>query len=76
VTIQDEALAGRVRNALAQDKRLGGQAIAVRVAQGEVSLKGIVDTEEQRELAKLVVKGIPGVRQLNVDELRIRKAQL
>ncbi|OFX14829.1 MAG: hypothetical protein A2Z18_01960 [Armatimonadetes bacterium RBG_16_58_9] len=76
MTIQDEALAGRVRNALAQDKRLGGQAIAVRVAQGEVSLKGIVDTDEQRELAKLVVKGIPGVRQLNVDELRIREARL
>ncbi len=75
MTIQDEALAGRVRNALAQDKRLGGQAIAIRVAEGEVSLKGIVDTDEQWDLAKLVVRGIPGVRQLNVEELRVREAQ-
>ncbi len=74
MTIQDEALAGRVRNALAQDKRLGGQAIAVRVAEGEVSLKGIVDTDEQWDLAELVVRGIPGVRQLNVEELRVREA--
>ena len=74
MTIQDEALAGRVRNALAQDKRLGGQAIAVRVAAGEVSLKAIVDTDEQRDLARLVVRGIPGVRQLNVEELRVREA--
>lgn len=74
MSIQDEALAGKVNNALVQDKRLGGQAIAVRVAQGEVSLKGIVDTEEQSELARMVVSGIPGVRHVNVEELRIREA--
>lgn len=74
MTIQDEALAGRVRNAISQDKRIGGQAIAVRVAQGEVSLKGIVDTDEQREIAMMVTRGIPGVRHVNVDELRVREA--
>ena len=74
MTIQDEALAGRVASAIVQDKRIGGQAIAVRVAEGEVSLKGIVDTDEQLELAKLVVGGIPGVRRLNVDELRVKEA--
>jgi|GEM_PF-542159 osmotically-inducible protein OsmY len=74
VSIQDEALAERVRNALIQDKRVGGQAIAVRVVQGEVFLKGIVDTEEQRELAVMVARGIPGVRYLNIDELRVREA--
>ena len=73
MTIQDEALAGRVTSAIVQDKRIGGQAIAVRVAEGEVSLKGIVDTEEQLQLAKLVVRGIPGVRHLNVDELRVKE---
>ena len=76
MTIQDEALAGRVRNAIVQDKRIGGQAIAVRVTQGEVALKGIVDMAEQRELAELVVQGIPGVRHVNVDELRVREASI
>lgn len=74
MTIQDEALAGTVRNAIAQDKRIGGQAIAVRVAQGEAFLKGIVDTEEQQELAVMVARGVPGVRAVNADELRVREA--
>ena len=74
MTIQDEALAGRVNNAIVQDKRIGGQAIAVRVTQGEVALKGIVDTWEQLELAVLVVNGIPGVRQVNAEEMRVREA--
>ena len=74
MTIQDEALSGKVRDALARDKRTGGQAIAVRVAQGEVLLKGIVDSEDQRDLAVLVARGIPGVRHVNADELRVREA--
>ena len=74
MSIQDEALTGMVSNAIAQDKRIGGQAIAVRVADGEVSLKGIVDEEEQRELAVLVARGISGVRHVNIEELRVREA--
>jgi len=74
VTIQDEALAGMVRNALVQDKRIGGQAIAVRVAEGEVFLKGIVDADEMRELAVMVTRGIAGVRYVSVDELRVKEA--
>ena len=74
VSVQDEALVGMVRNAIAQDKRLGGQAIAIRVADGEVSLKGVVDEEAQRELARLVARGIAGVRHVNIEELHVREA--
>lgn len=74
MSIQDEALAGMVQNAISQDKRIGGQAIQVRAARGEISLKGIVDEEEQRELARLVAKGISGVRTVHMDELRVREA--
>lgn len=74
MAIQDEALMGMVSNAIAQDKRIGGQAIAVRVAHGEVSLKGIVDDNEQRELASLVAHGVSGVRSVNIDELRVKEA--
>lgn len=72
MTIQEEALAGMVRNALVHDKRIGGQAIAVRVADGEVFLKGIVDNQEQKDLAAMVAKGIAGVRHINVDEVKVR----
>jgi len=73
VAFQDEALAQRVRHAIAQDKRIGGQAIMVRAANGEVALKGRVDTSQQRELALLVAQGIPGVRQVTVDELLVKE---
>ena len=74
MSVQDEALTVMVSNAIARDKRIGGLAIAVRVAHGEVMLKGMVDNEEQLELARLVARGISGVRNVNTDELRIREA--
>lgn len=73
MSIQDEALSGRVRNAIAQDKRISGQAIAVRVAESEVFLKGVVDTQEQLDLTIMVANGIPGIKRVNVDELRSRE---
>lgn len=73
MSIQDEALAGMIRNALVNDKRIGGQAIAARVADGDVFLKGIVDTEEQRNLAYIIVSGVAGVRHVNTDELRVKE---
>ncbi|MCL5105289.1 MAG: BON domain-containing protein [Armatimonadetes bacterium] len=73
MSIQDEVLAGLVRNAVVQDKRIGGQAIVARVVEGEVFLKGTVDTEEQKELAILVTRGIAGVRHVSGDELRVRE---
>jgi len=74
VSIQDEALSGIVTNALSQDKRLSGLPIVARAANGEIHLKGKVDTEEQRELAKMVAHGVPGVRNVIDDELEVREA--
>ncbi|MCE5323654.1 BON domain-containing protein [bacterium] len=75
MTLQDEVLAGLVNNAINQDKRLAGQTIAVRVANGDVFLKGIVDSEEDRNLAQLVAAGVAGARQIFVEELRVREAE-
>lgn len=73
VSFQDEALAQMVRHAISRDKRIGGQPIMVRAANGEISLKGRVDTPEQRELAMLVAQGIPGVRNVAIDELLVKE---
>lgn len=73
MAFQDEALAQRVRHAISQDNRMGALPIMVRVANGEVSLKGRVDTAEQRELVLLVAQGIPGVRYVSVDELILKE---
>ena len=73
MSIQDEALAGRVRGALSQDKRLSGLAIMVRAAGGEIHLKGRVDSEEQKQLATTIIRGVPGIRQVVDDELVVRE---
>ena len=73
MAFQDEALAQMVRHAISQDKRIGGQPIMVRAANGEIALKGLVDSQEQRELAVLVAQGIPGVRHVIIDELIVRE---
>lgn len=73
MAFQDEALSQMVTHAINQDKRLGGLAILVRAANGEIALKGRVDNEEQRELARLVAQGIPGVRHVSVDELIVKE---
>jgi osmotically-inducible protein OsmY len=70
-TIKDEALAQRIREALAQDKRLGGLPMMIRAANGEIWLKGRVENQEQIDLAVTVIQGIPGVRQVYTDELSV-----
>lgn len=72
MTVADEALSNRVRNALASDKRISGLPIEVRVSAGNVFLKGYVESLEQRDVAQFIVSGVPGVRHVNVDELLVR----
>ena len=74
MSVQDEAITLMVQNAIAADRRISGQAIVVRVAKGEVFLKGIVDKDYQNEMAILVARGTPGVRHVVADELQVKEA--
>ena len=74
MTVQDEALTVRVRNALSMDKRLSGLPIGVRVSNGEVFLKGTAESLEQVDVVQFIVTGIPGVRHVNVQELEVKEA--
>ena len=73
MAFQDEALAQSVMHALSQDRRIGGLPIMVHAANGEISLKGRVDYLEQKDLAAMVAKGIPGVRHVNTEELTVKE---
>jgi osmotically-inducible protein OsmY len=73
MTIRDEAISGRVRQALAMDSRICGLPIGVRVSHGEVFLKGAVESLDQVNVVHFIVLGIPGVRHVNVDELNVRE---
>lgn len=72
MSIQDEALANKLRDALEKDKRISNLPIDVRVSEGEAFLKGVVDCQEQIEVAKFIAGGIAGVRHINMNELRIK----
>ena len=73
MTVHDEAIAARARSALATDKRTSGLPINVRAYNGEVFLKGKVDTPEQIDVAQFILGGIPGVRHINTQELQVKE---
>lgn len=72
MNLREHAIAIIIRTKLAEDTRTGGQTIDVYVADGDIQLVGIVDSESQRLTAEELVRGLPGVREV-VDNLRIRR---
>ena len=75
MTIADEALAARVWQTLSQDRRIAGLTVMVRAANGDIFMKGRVDTAEQKELMQLVCQGVPGVRRVVVDEIVVSEEE-
>jgi osmotically-inducible protein OsmY len=73
MSMRDEALSMSVHEALSGDKRISSQPIGVRVSNGDVFLKGTVDSLEQRDVAQFIVQGVPGARHVNVDELEVKE---
>lgn len=74
MTLHDEAMSSRVRNALAMDKRISGLPIDVRVSGDEIYLKGSVESYEQMDVIQFIVSGIAGVKHVNVDEVEVKEA--
>jgi osmotically-inducible protein OsmY len=66
----DEALTGRVIEALAQDGRVSPSQVSPAAAGGMVVLSGEVDSAEDDEVARAVVARVPGVRDV-IDDIRI-----
>ncbi len=73
MSLADEALAQRVENAIAADIRVAGLPIVVRAANGEISLKGVVDTIMQKEIVNTIAQGIQGVRKVLISELIVKE---
>lgn len=72
MTMHDEALSMSVRDALSSDRRISSEPIEVRVSNGDVFLKGNVDSREQADVAQFITMGVPGVRHVNVHELKVK----
>ena len=73
MSVHDEALGSRIRDALQSDKRLSGLPISVRVSNGDVFLKGSVDSLEQLDAVQFVVTGIAGVRHVDLSEVEVKE---
>ncbi|HET6456653.1 MAG TPA: BON domain-containing protein [Armatimonadota bacterium] len=74
MSVHDEVLAQRVQDAVQMDKRLSGLAISVRVSNGDVFLKGSVDSLEELDAVQFIVSGIPGVRHVDLSEVEVKEA--
>ena len=73
--VRELVMAGIIRSRLTEDRRTGGQAIDVLVTNGDIYLMGRVDSDDQREAAEMIVRGLVGVRGI-VDNIVVRGPRL
>jgi len=73
--VQDLALQARARGALKADPRTTGVDILVEADAGRLRLRGIVLDDQEKSLARELVRALPGVKGVD-DELRTMKGGL
>ncbi len=73
-TATDQALARAVDSRLSADESLGGYAIAVSAAKGNVKLRGTVDSFDARDRAVSIVRGVDGVATID-NQIRVDTRQ-
>lgn len=71
-TLRDHAITQIVRSRLGEDQDTSGQTIDVSVADGDLFLIGLCDSEGQRISAVRIAKGAYGVRTV-IDNIRVRR---
>jgi hyperosmotically inducible protein len=71
--VSDSALTAKVKSSLLADAVVGGLAIDVDTTGGVVSLNGMVTSEQERQRAIQVVQGVPGVKEIIVRNLVVRR---
>jgi osmotically-inducible protein OsmY len=71
MSVREAALTSAIISRLASDKRVGDLPISPFVIDGDVYLIGHVKTLEQRDTIEFIVKGTPGVRRVNTDEIDV-----
>jgi hyperosmotically inducible protein len=63
--LDDSTISAKVKAELFDDPRLSGFAISVETFEGEVTLTGAVDTENQKARAERIAESIHGVARVN-----------
>lgn len=70
-TVREAALTSAIRSRLVNDKRVGDLPVTPYFVESSVYLVGRVETLEQRDIVEFIVRGTPGVRKVNTDELEV-----
>ncbi len=70
--LRDEAIAGMVRCRLAEDERISGLPLDIFVNNSDVYVHGIVDSEQQRNMLKMLISGLSGVHDVILDRVIVR----
>jgi len=70
-TVRREAIIQDLHARLWADVRTCGQTIDVELEEDDVELLGVCDSEEQKNVARMIVLGTQGVRAVT-DRLRVR----
>ena len=68
--LSDDLLYDQVRRKLANDADVKGGALEVSVAQGVVTIKGVLEKEQQRSRAEKLASKVRGVKKV-INEIRL-----
>ena len=71
MSVREAVLTGSIRSRLSNDKRVGDLPVSSYMIGDVIYLIGHVDTLEQRDIVEFIVRGTPGVRLVNTDELEV-----
>ena len=63
--IDDSTITAQVKAKLLNDNVTKGLAVSVKTFEGEVTLTGAVDTDQQRSKAVEIASAVPGVKKVN-----------
>jgi hypothetical protein len=72
--IDDGLITAKVKSSFAADPQVSALAINVDTADGVVSLTGVVSSEGERQRAVQLAQGIEGVKRVDAQNLRLRRA--
>lgn len=66
-TVSDSSITARVKSELLADPEVSGLNVNVTTYQGQVQLSGYVSSDEQRQQAEKIARGVDGVKSVSND---------
>ena len=75
MSFRNDALVSIIRDRLMRDSRIAALSIDISCSEGYVSIVGVVDSPEQRDLIINLVSGMIGVRNV-MDQLTVKRTTI